>query len=87
MPAIEKSQYGLVNAIFGSDIGRLFEVAKRLECGVCHINGPTVKSEPQMPFGGVRDSGFGRFGGTAAIHEFTEIKSVTIQSIPQSYPF
>ena len=39
-----------------------FNVAKRIESGICHINGPTVHDEAQMPFGGVKSSGYGRFG-------------------------
>lgn len=81
------TEYGLAGAVFGRDIGRTLEVARRLECGVCHINGPTVKSEPQLPFGGVKASGMGRFGGKAAIHEFTELRSITIQTSPSAYPF
>ena len=79
--------YGLAGAVFGRDISRTLQVAQRLECGVCHINAPTVRSEPQLPFGGVKDSGYGRFGGKAAIAEFTELRSITIQTEPQVYPF
>ena len=81
------TEYGLAGSVFGSDITRTLQVAQRLECGVCHINGPTVKSEPQLPFGGVKASGYGRFGGKAAIHEFTDLRSITIQAAPQAYPF
>lgn len=80
------TEYGLAGAVFGRDIARCMQVAMRLECGVCHINGATVKSEPQLPFGGGKASGYGRFGGKAAIAEFTELKSVTIQLTPQAYP-
>lgn len=81
------TEYGLAGAVFGRDIARTLQVAQRLECGVCHINAPTVRSEPQLPFGGVKDSGYGRFGGKAAIAEFTELRSITIQTEPQVYPF
>ena len=81
------TEYGLAGSVFGSDITRTLQVAQRLECGVCHINGPTVKSEPQLPFGGVKASGYGRFGGKAAIQEFTDLRSITIQAAPQAYPF
>jgi acyl-CoA reductase-like NAD-dependent aldehyde dehydrogenase len=81
------TEYGLAGAVFGSDISRTMQVAQRLECGVCHINAPTVRSEPQLPFGGVKDSGHGRFGGKAAIAEFTELRSITIQTEPTAYPF
>ncbi len=61
-------------------------VAKRIQAGICHINGPTVNDEAQMPFGGTKDSGYGRFGGTAAISEFTELRWITMES-HQHYPF
>ena len=54
-------------AVFSRDIARAIAVAKRIESGICHINGPTVHDEAQMPFGGVKSSGFGRFGGKAAM--------------------
>ena len=42
-------------------------VAARIEPGIPHINGPTVGDEARMPFGGVKGSGFGHFGGNAAV--------------------
>ena len=56
------------------------QVAKRIESGICHINGPTVHDEAQMPFGGVKASGYGRFGGKAVIDEFTELRWITIEA-------
>jgi vanillin dehydrogenase len=79
--------YGLSAAVFGRDVNRAFRVARRLETGICHINGPTVHDEAQMPFGGVKGSGYGRFGGKAAIAEFTELRWITIQSGDRHYPF
>jgi acyl-CoA reductase-like NAD-dependent aldehyde dehydrogenase len=79
--------YGLSSAVFSRDVTRAFAVAKRLDTGICHINGPTVHDEAQMPFGGVKDSGYGRFGGKAAIAEFTELRWITIQSGHRHYPF
>ena len=79
--------YGLSSAVFSRDVTRAFAVARRLETGICHINGPTVHDEAQMPFGGVKDSGYGRFGGKAAVNEFTELRWITIQSGHRHYPF
>jgi acyl-CoA reductase-like NAD-dependent aldehyde dehydrogenase len=73
--------------VFSRDIARAMQVAQRIQSGICHINGPTVHDEPQMPFGGTKASGYGRFGGTAAIAEFTELRWMTIQTTPRSYPF
>jgi acyl-CoA reductase-like NAD-dependent aldehyde dehydrogenase len=80
------SEYGLASAVFGRDLNRALSVARRLESGICHINGPTVHDEAQMPFGGVKASGYGRFGGLAAIHEFTELRWITIASGAGHYP-
>lgn len=81
------NDYGLACAVFGRDLGRAFEVAKRIESGICHINGPTVHDEAQMPFGGVKSSGAGRFGGMAGVAEFTELRWITVQTTPRHYPF
>jgi benzaldehyde dehydrogenase (NAD) len=80
------TEYGLSAAVFSRDIARALGIAKRIESGICHINGPTVHDEAQMPFGGVKFSGYGRFGGSAAIHEFTELRWITIQTTPRQYP-
>ena len=79
--------YGLSAAVFSRDVPRALAVARRIDSGICHINGPTVHDEAQMPFGGVKDSGYGRFGGKAAINEFTELRWITIQSGHRHYPF
>ena len=55
-----ETDYGLSAAIFSRDVARAIELAKRIESGICHINGPTVHDEAQMPFGGVKASGYGR---------------------------
>src|SRR5262245_25306118 len=81
------TEYGLAAAVFGRDIARALGVAKRIESGICHINAPTVHDEPQMPFGGMKASGYGRFGGRAAIDEFTELRWITVQTGPRPYPF
>jgi len=81
------TEYGLAASVFGRDVTRALKVAQRIESGICHINAPTVHDEPQMPFGGVKASGYGRFGGKAGIDEFTELRWITIQSGPQDYPF
>jgi acyl-CoA reductase-like NAD-dependent aldehyde dehydrogenase len=80
------TEYGLSAAVFGQDLRRALAVARRIESGICHINGPTVADEPQMPFGGVKASGYGRFGGKAVIEAFTELRWITIEG-PQHYPF
>lgn len=80
------TEYGLSAAVFGRDIARALDVAKRIESGICHINGSTVHDEAQMPFGGVKASGYGRFGGKAGIAEFTDLRWITIETAAQHYP-
>jgi acyl-CoA reductase-like NAD-dependent aldehyde dehydrogenase len=80
------TEYGLSAAVFGSDVDRAMEVARRIESGICHVNSSTVHDEPQMPFGGVKASGWGRFGGTAALQEFTELRWLSIQQGSRHYP-
>ncbi|MFC7411867.1 aldehyde dehydrogenase, partial [Hydrogenophaga atypica] len=81
------TEYGLSAAVFSRDIARALRVAERIESGICHINGATVHDEAQMPFGGVKDSGWGRFGGRAAIAEFTDLRWITVETRPGHFPF
>jgi acyl-CoA reductase-like NAD-dependent aldehyde dehydrogenase len=81
------TEYGLSAAVFTRDIQRALAIAARLETGICHINGPTLSDEAQMPFGGVKGSGYGRFGGRAGIAEFTDLRWITIEDPKQNYPF
>ena len=81
------TEYGLSAALHTKDIAKGIELARRIETGICHINGPTVADEPQMPFGGVKASGYGRFGGKAGIDAFTELRWITVQLTPRHYPF
>jgi vanillin dehydrogenase len=80
------TEYGLAAAVFGPDVSAALDVARRIESGICHVNSSTVHDEPQMPFGGVKDSGWGRFGGTAALEEFTELRWMSVQHAPRHYP-
>ena len=79
--------YGLAAGILTGDPDRGLALADRLQAGIVHVNDQPVGDEPQMPFGGVKDSGWGRFGGQAAVEEFTELRWVTIQSGTRPFPF
>jgi acyl-CoA reductase-like NAD-dependent aldehyde dehydrogenase len=81
------TEYGLSASVFTRDIARGLKVARRIQSGICHVNGPTVHDEAQMPFGGVKGSGMGRFGGKAGIAEFTDLRWITVQTSPRHYPF
>jgi len=80
------TEYGLAAAVFGRDAHRAFNVARRIDAGHVHVNGATVQNEPQAPYGGMKNSGYGRFDGRAVIDEFTELKWVTIEPSDQPYP-
>jgi len=88
--AVERANatvYGLSAGIITTDTDRGLALAQEIQAGIVHVNEQTVGDEPQMPFGGVKDSGFGRFGGTAVVDEFTETHWVTVQSGSHPYPF
>ncbi len=88
--AVERANatsYGLSAGIMTQDTDRGLALAQRIESGIVHVNEQPVGDEPQMPFGGVKDSGWGRFGGQAVIEEFTELRWVTVQSGSHPYPF
>ncbi|WP_241659555.1 aldehyde dehydrogenase [Sphingomonas glacialis] len=80
------TEYGLSAAVFTRDTARGLRVARQIQSGICHINGPTVHDEAQMPFGGVKGSGYGRFGGKAGIDSFTELRWITIETQPGHFP-
>ncbi len=80
------TQYGLSAAVFSRDIARALDAAQKIRSGICHINGPTVHDEAQMPFGGIGNSGYGRFGGRAGIEEFTDLRWITIETRKGHFP-
>jgi acyl-CoA reductase-like NAD-dependent aldehyde dehydrogenase len=77
------TEYGLAAAVFGADLARARQIARRIEAGAVHINGTTVCDDPSMPYGGMKASGYGRFGGRAVIEEFTEIQWMTERDAPE----
>lgn len=81
------TRYGLSAGVITKDVNKALEIAERVESGIFHINDQTVNDEPQVPFGGCKDSGYGRFGGKAAMDEFTELRWITIQRTPRQFPF
>jgi aldehyde dehydrogenase (NAD+) len=85
--AANDTMYGLSAAVFTRDFMKGLAVAERIESGIVHINDQTVHDEPQVPFGGVKNSGWGRFGGHAALEEFTELRWISMQRTRRQYPF
>ncbi len=71
--------YGLSAAIFTRDIGRAFEFAREVEAGIVHVNSETAGSEPQVPFGGMKDSSsHSREQGKTARDFYTDVKTVYV---------
>jgi acyl-CoA reductase-like NAD-dependent aldehyde dehydrogenase len=71
------SRYGLGGSVWTRDRVRGEQVARRLECGCAFVNG-IVKSDPRLPFGGVKDSGYGRELSALGIREFVNAKTVWV---------
>lgn len=80
------TEYGLSASVFTRDAARGLRVARQVQSGICHVNGPTVHDEAQMPFGGVKASGYGKFGGKAGIDSFTELRWITLETQPGHFP-
>lgn len=73
------TKYGLSAAVITNDMQKALDLSLRLESGMVHINDTTISDEPHVPFGGIKESGFGREGGKYSWEEMTEVKWVTIQ--------
>lgn len=80
-------EYGLSSAVITNDMQKIWYAIENLETGMIHINGPSVRDEPVIPFGGVKNSSYGREGGHFSIDECTELKWVTMQTGQNKYPF
>jgi acyl-CoA reductase-like NAD-dependent aldehyde dehydrogenase len=81
------SRFGLTAAVLAGDLEQGLAVARQLHAGIVHVNDQPVSDEPQMPFGGVKDSGWGRFGVSFAMEEFTELQWLSARSEPREFPF
>jgi vanillin dehydrogenase len=82
------TEYGLTGGVISRDLNAALNVVSRVRSGIIHVNDQGIADEPMAPFGGVKDSGYGRFGGMAGIESFTEQRWVTIQhSGRPAYPF
>lgn len=72
------TEFGLGGAVWSKDSATAETIARGMESGACFVNGIT-KSDPRMPFGGVKNSGYGRELSYQGIREFTHIKSIWIK--------
>lgn len=82
-----ESRFGLTAGVLAATAEQGMDVAERLESGIVHVNDQPVNDEPQMPFGGLKDSGWGHFGTAQAAEEFTELRWITSRSQPRAFPF
>ncbi|MFF2607052.1 aldehyde dehydrogenase family protein [Arthrobacter koreensis] len=78
---------GLSGAVFTESAEAGLKFARRLQVGMAHVNDMPVHDEPHVAFGGVKNSGLGRFNGSWAIDEFTKDQTLTLQHEPRQYPF
>lgn len=83
----ENTDYGLSSSIFTSDLEKAEQYAIQLDAGMTHINDQTVNDAPNIPFGGTKSSGLGRFGNPWVVDDFTEMKWVSIQTKERNFPF
>lgn len=81
------TEYGLTSAVLCRDEGRASRIAQRIEAGMTHINDIGAVDMPQLPFGGEKNSGLGRFGSEGVIEEFTTEHWISVQHTPSQYPF
>jgi succinate-semialdehyde dehydrogenase/glutarate-semialdehyde dehydrogenase len=77
LDAANRTEYGLVAYVYTRDLERALRVAEGIETGMVGLNQGVV-SNPAAPFGGVKQSGFGREGGFEGIEEYLETKYVAI---------
>ncbi len=85
--ATNDTSYGLTAGVITEDVGRGLDVARKLHTGIVHVNDQSVDDEAQAPFGGVGDSGYGRFGGRAGMEAFSELRWVTLERGHRHFPF
>ncbi|MBI2313822.1 MAG: aldehyde dehydrogenase family protein [Betaproteobacteria bacterium] len=81
------TSFGLSAALITNDLQKALDLSLRLESGMVHVNDSTCYDEPHVPFGGVKDSGFGREGGRYSMEEMTEVKWITVQMGRRQFPF
>jgi vanillin dehydrogenase len=79
------TRYGLSAGLITRDNQRGFALARRIDAGVVHVNDQTIADEPQLPLGGVKDSGWGR-SGPHSMADFTELQWITTRDGSGAYP-
>ncbi|KAF5252959.1 hypothetical protein FANTH_2046 [Fusarium anthophilum] len=74
------TEYGLSSAVFTSDLQRGLRIAREIETGAVHINNMSIHDESGLPHGGAKASGYGRFGASAGLDEWTRTKNITFRN-------
>jgi len=87
MELANNSSYGLSSAIITNDLEKAMQFANGSDAGMVHINATTIQCEPNVPFGGIKNSGFGVEGGHYSINDMTRPKWITIKQGQMQYPF
>ena len=80
------TEYGLTAAVWTEDEARALRLAGRLETGMVHVNCQNINDEPHVPFGGVKASGVGRYGGRWSLDAFTELRWITLDRGGRHFP-
>ncbi|MXQ07316.1 aldehyde dehydrogenase family protein [Alphaproteobacteria bacterium GH1-50] len=80
------TEYGLTAAVWTEDEARALRMAGDLETGMVHVNCQNINDEPHVPFGGVKASGVGRYGGRWSLDAFTELRWITLDRGGRHFP-
>ena len=80
------TEYGLTAAVFSRNEARALAMAQHLETGIAHVNCQNINDEPHVPFGGMKASGVGRYGGRWSLDAFTELRWITLDRGGRHFP-
>jgi phenylacetaldehyde dehydrogenase len=75
--AMNDTPYGLSASVYTNDLSRVHRLVPRINAGTVFVNSP-ARTDPNLPFGGVKSSGIGREHGSSMIDLYTELKTVVI---------
>lgn len=73
------TEHGLTGGVISENLQEALAVADVLQTGIIHVNDQGIADEPMAPFGGIKNSGYGKFGGQAGLDAFSELRWVTVQ--------
>ncbi|WP_247731649.1 aldehyde dehydrogenase family protein [Halovivax limisalsi] len=81
------TDHGLSGSVHATDLSQARRIADGIETGMVHINDQPINDEPHVPFGGMKESGLGRYNAHAILDELTTTKWISIQREPREYQF